>query len=355
MNAQVSWPSNFLLSAATVTLSTPASGQCAVGSNSCTYVYYYSLTTLGKGPGPQQVKDIETGYVSVAVTANGGGVAPKFSYFGGFIHNFTLNSGVLVAGTMTGPQWTNGSWNFGTTGTYTFTDPVYQTGSQIGYGFPNGWIDSSNTRYTSGNTTIAPNFEQGITLNETAAAMPDNDYGQRWAVLDGIGCGEGGTTCGGTTDPPAPTYAQMNPILQNISGTAYPTTGATSGVYLPVSGSISGGTASILGGGIYVEGAANSVTLTPGSSAGIESYTIVQNNTTTVITTNTNTNSTTIGSCASSSCTPSSSQTVAGVPQIPSPDRRMATPRPCCMSMEPLVTRAETTTLDCRVPEVPPI
>jgi Tfp pilus assembly protein PilX len=296
-----SWASNFTLSSATITSS---SGQCTAGTNPCTYTFSYTLTTLGKGPGAQQVRDTESGVFTLAVQANTGAQQSSFSYFGAFINNFAANQAPLVYGTMTGPQWTNGSWNFGNGGTYTFTDPVYQSGPTISYDFGGHWVDSSASSATYNQQTIAPNFEQGIYVNQTAAPLPANDYSQQWAVVDGIGVGETGNL-----------QTQMSAVLQNVSGTAYAGTG-TNGVYLPVSGSISGGTAAITGGGFYVEGPVTSITLTPGASAGIETYTIVQGNTTTQITTNTTNNNTTIGQCTGSGCTVSSSsnKTVSGVP-----------------------------------------
>lgn len=315
-----SWPGNFELSSASTicplvggvcaTSSTPAANQQACSTttspSTCTYQFQYTLVTVGKGPSLQQVKDTETGTFTISVNAGTQGLSPSFSQFGAFINNFQANTDPLVCGTITGPQWTNGSWNFGTCSAgYTFTDPVYQVGTTISYDFPGcgGYCyeDSAATSYKYGGQTIAPNFEQGFYVSPTSAQMPSNDFNQQWAVLNGNGTGE--------SSAPSPTAMQA---LQTNSGTAYSGT-PTSGVYLPVSGSITGGTAQIVGGGIYVAGNVNSITLTPGTDSAnppnlTQSYTIVQGTTTTVITTDIGANTTTISSGGTS-------HTVSGVPR----------------------------------------
>jgi hypothetical protein len=135
--------------------------------------------------------------------------------------------------------------------------------------------------------------------------------------MDGVGCGEGGTTCG-VTPPPYPTNAQLNAALRKIDGSSYPTGGASSGVYLPfctttcTNGNPPATYAAntLYGGGIFVEGDA-SIQLSLGTSGGnpTQIYTITQtssggcghrgscggsSNTTTTITLNINANTTTI-------------------------------------------------------------
>jgi hypothetical protein len=72
----------------------------------------------------------------------------------------------------------------------------------------------------------------------------------------------------------------MNAMLKNITGTAYPTGGATSGVYLNYQ-TVSGQNKWV-GGGLYVEGNANITLSTSGSSAQV--FTITQGSTTTTMT-----------------------------------------------------------------------
>jgi hypothetical protein len=232
-------------------------------------------------------------------TTSGGGTttSTSFSSFGAFINTFAANSSPLVPGTITGPQFTNGSWNFGTSGSYIFTDKVSQAGPTVSYDFPSGggyhYVDSAQPSASYGSQTIAPTFQQGLAVGVTAAPLPADDYSQKWAVLDGMGCGEGSNVCGSgsSPDPPAVTNANLNAYLEDINGNAYNKNGATSGVYLPYSGN------TLTGGGFYVEGNATSVTLTPGTDSKgnpTQIYSIVQGGTTTTITTNVTANTTTV-------------------------------------------------------------
>lgn len=236
-----------------------------------TYQYNYGITSVGRATGTEQATITENGAFMVTVSASGtvpGNFA--FSAFGAFINNFPACNGPLVYGTLTGPMYAKGQWNLGSGGSYTFTDPVNQTGSDFSYWVGNSCNNSASVPYTSGRTTINPNFEGGYNLNQAAAALPANDYSQRWAVLDGKGCGEGGSTCGSITNlPPEPTQANLNAVLKNISQTAYPdptptstAPGTTTGVYLPYT--CSGSTCSLNSnaGGIYVEANGNSSGIT---------------------------------------------------------------------------------------------
>ncbi len=75
----------------------------------------------------------------------------------------------------------------------------------------------------------------------------------------------------------------MNAILKNAAGTAYPTGGAASGVYVPYTVSGSPAVKTFSGGGIYVQGNAT-VTLAPVStSTTAQQYTIVNNGVTTTV------------------------------------------------------------------------
>jgi hypothetical protein len=73
--------------------------------------------------------------------------------------------------------------------------------------------------------------------------LPQNSYSQERAVLDGVG----------NNSSPV-TNSDLNSALKNISRTAYPSTGASSGAYLPYTVNPSTGVATMSGGGIYVEG-----------------------------------------------------------------------------------------------------
>ncbi len=315
--AAKSWPGGFNVSSAqsSVSITAVPANPCGTGYTPCAYTLLYTLVSIGRGAGAtqsQQVITNEVGSLTLTVTPNStaGGTGPvttSFSSFGAFISNFSANSSPLVYGTITGPQFTNGSWNFGSGGSYTFTDPVSQSGPTVSYDFSNGsgyhYVDSANTSATYNSTTIAPNFEQGLQVGLPTAPLPTDDYSQLWAVLDGAGCGEGSNVCGNSSspDPPAITNANLNANLQNVSGTAYPLGGATTGVYLSYSG-VPGSTSNppvMSGGGIYLEGGANAVTLSTGTDSlgnPTQIYTILQNSTTTTITTNIGANTTTIKS-----------------------------------------------------------
>jgi hypothetical protein len=323
-----SWPGSFEISSSGTNTSTlvPTSWPTGVCGSTpvCTYVFKYNLYALGKGPGLQQVITSEAGFLTINITAgtptNGqASNSVKFSSFGAFIGNFPANDAPLVPGTITGPQFTNGSWNFGTGG-YIFSDTVSQAGPTVSYYFGgNTWVDTSAASAKSGNTTIAPNFEGGLNVGVAAAALPADDFSQQWAVLDGMGCGEGSNVCGNSSspDPPAMTAATLNQYgLQTANQTPYSANGETSGVYMPYSCTKT--TCTLKGGGIYVEGNVTSILLTPGSAAGTQIYTIVQNGTTTTITTNISANTTTMVSGSTTTVingVPESMVTGTAVPQ----------------------------------------
>jgi hypothetical protein len=213
---------------------------------------------------------------------------------------------------MTGPFFTNGAWNFGTSGSYIYTDPVSQANARASYWISGRCYQSATSSYTSGGQTIAPTFQQGFNLGANPVALPQNDFVQQWAVIDGVGCGEGGTTCG-VTPPPYPQNSDLNAALRKIDGTQYPVAGASSGVFLPYCTGGAGCTSpyTVTGGGIFVEGNA-SLQLSLGTDAlnnPKQVYTITQNNsggggrrgggggsgtTTTTVTININANTTTV-------------------------------------------------------------
>jgi hypothetical protein len=313
------------------------------------YTFNYTICSVGRAQAPQQVATKEIGSVIVTVTAQTAGTTPEpvsFAAFGGFINNFSTCQGPLASGTMTGPFFTNGSWNFGTGGTYIFTDPVGQASPNADFIFSSGWgggapscngvsgCDCKNASSDSySGQTIAPTFQSGFNRNQPAVALPADDFTEQWAVIDGKGCGEAGTTCG-VSAPPYPTNAQLNAALTNVAnGTPYPLLGATTGVYLPYCTGGVGCTTpnTITGGGFYVEGDA-SIQLslgTDGSGNPTQTYAITQpnsggtgghrggsrggsGNTVTTITVNINANTTTV---SQSPAGVPATLTLAGVPE----------------------------------------
>jgi len=287
----------------------PTTTQNAQGQNNAyTYVYNYTLCSVGRAQALQQVATQENGSVTIniqAQTSTSQQETVSFAAFGGFINNFSQCSGGLVYGTNTGPFFTNGQWNFGSGGSYIFTDPVGQHATTADFLFSGGGTscggvsgcDCKNAASdSSGGQTIAPTFQAGFNRNQALVALPANDFSQQWAVLDGIGCGEGGSTCG-VSSPPAPTNANFNTYLKNISGTSYPS-GSTpsSGVYLPYcTGGVGCATPNtVTGGGMYIAGNAGiQLSLgTDGSGNPTQIYAITQGATTTTVTLNINANTT---------------------------------------------------------------
>lgn len=274
-----SWPAQFQLTQ--VSLSAPV---CAVepGDQICPplgkptgvitsfrYTYKYTLTSAGQSRGNQSATLSETGqFILTANLAPATGQQASFAGWGMFIDQYDICSGTLVPGTITGPVFTNGSWNFAS-GTYTFTDSVGQVGSQVGY------FDPSCTKVGAPGTSdgrkppIAPNFQGGLALNQPKLQPPGDAYSQERAVLDGIG--EKGTVSNN----------DLNSALRDIKGKQYPSSGANSGVFLPYDSTTSPPT--FKGGGIYIEGDA-SIALSAPATSGAQVYTITQNGNTTIVT-----------------------------------------------------------------------
>lgn len=275
-----------------------------------TYTYPFTVTVQGQSAGSEAEVVTETGFItysSISGSAAAGG-PPSFSKWGAFIDQFNDCQGPLVEGTMTGPFFTNGQWNFGNYSSpgYTFTDPVGQAGANVSW-----WKTSRNCvdSPTAPNGFKQPNFQGGLQTSQNPVTPPSNSYNQAQAVMDGKGAAP--CTVAPCSAPPPPSKSQMNATLKTISGTAYPSSGnAPNGVYIPYytsgvspSGAVcttgkpcfgssiaAGGSG--YGGGFYVQGNA-SVTLSAttgcGGGAGCngndptQTYTITQGSTVTTI------------------------------------------------------------------------
>jgi hypothetical protein len=252
------------------------------------YIYNYNICVKGMAQGSEQTSVSENGSFILSIAGQQASTTVAFSIFGGWVDVYPTCLGALVPGTMTGPMFTNGAWEFETGGVYIFTDPVGQANANADF-WIGGCIQSPTSWYTNGTQTIKPTFEGNppFSLGQPVQSSPANSFSQKWAALDGEGIGEGTS---------APSNAQMNAVLKNISEAAYPTTGASTGVYLPYS--CSGSTCTMTGGGIYVEGSASAMLSIGNDSLGnpTQSYTITQGSTTTTITTNVGTNTTTVTS-----------------------------------------------------------
>jgi Tfp pilus assembly protein PilX len=284
-SASSSWPEKFKIVNVTLSLPAPPTTTTDAKGNITQYQYRYtySLTAIGQARGTENAKLIDSG--NIFLTANIAPTATKqsFAAWGMFIDQYALcGGGDLVPGTITGPVFTNGAWNFGTGGQYTFTDSVGSVNADAGYDFGggNGGCQSvAGPSDTVGGTTIAPKFNAGFNLGQAHVPLPQNSFSQERAVLDGIG-----------TNSVAPTNAELNAKLRDVSNTAYPTGGASTGVFLPyttvgppdATGKPTTIPPTFKGGGIYVQGDA-SVVLSPGAGSA-QVYTITQGTTTTTIT-----------------------------------------------------------------------
>lgn len=312
VNSSGSWPEQFELSSGTASFSQSSCLVTWTGSGTgytCTslppspnvitgfsYVYAYSVTAIGQVQNNEQQSVTDSGTLTVNVTVTpAAGVTESFAAWGMFIDQANECDGTtLVPGTITGPVFTNGGFTF-TPNTYIFTDNVGFGDSTAGYSPTNGasctdYAGSSYTAKSGGNSqTISPQFNgaAGLQLGQNHIAVPTNSVSQEWAVLDGKGVGEGSS---------APSDSQLHSdLIGTSSGTAYPTSGATSGVYLPYTTTTANfpsgcaGPKCFTGGGIYVEGNATSVTLTAsttnisGVTHSLQTFTIVQSSTTTTI------------------------------------------------------------------------
>lgn len=288
---------------------TPASGPYDCGANypkctgACTsfsitdfqYKFPYTITALGQSTSAQLQLVEDSGQLVLDIhVAPAGGTTQNFAGYGMFIDKYTECDGsTLVPGTISGPVFTNGAWNFGTSGSYIFTDKIGSVSSTFGYQFNNKCDQSAATSDKQGNQTIAPTFQSGTNLGANAVPLPTDSFNQEEAVVDGIG-----TTCQGVAN--CPSKATLHANLLDINGAAFPMSGA-SGVYLGYTQTTSGGvtTNTMTGGGILVEGnAAVTLTASTSGSDAVQVYTITTGGTTTTVTVDNTANTTTVKSGA---------------------------------------------------------
>jgi Tfp pilus assembly protein PilX len=266
-----SWKEQFKVTGVTFSLApgspTVTTRDASNNPTGYSYIYNYSLTAMGAAQGTEQASVSESGSLILGISASSTTTQVSFASFGTFIDNYPTCLGWLVPGTMTGPMFTNGAWQF-TTGTYIFTDPVSQANPNADYWFGSTCVQSPTSSYQKGSQLIKPKFQGGFNLAQPTVPLPPNDFSQKRAVLDGTG-----------TNTTNPTSAEMAAVLKNISGGAW-SSGATSGVYLAYGPS--SGANVMTGGGIYVEGNAT-VTLSP-SGGSAQVFSITQGSTTTTVT-----------------------------------------------------------------------
>jgi Tfp pilus assembly protein PilX len=299
--ADDSWKGAFHITSATYVLAsvTPTATDPSTGLPSAyQYVYAYSLTSVGQSSGVEQATVGETGDIlfNVALTP-ASGMTLSFAAYGMFIDQQSIcNGSYLVPGLISGPVFTNGGWTFGTSGSYTFTDPVGSHSGNAGFQFSSRCTESSKGNSSYRRQSISPQYQAGFQWGQAAVPLPSNDFSQRRAVLDGRG-----------TNTSQVTGADMNAALRDVNGAPYPASGASSGVFLSYDASAD--PPRMTGGGILVEGNAK-VQLAAGPG-GSQVVTIVQGSghsaTTTTVTFDPVAGTTTVASG-------SSSQVVNGVP-----------------------------------------
>ncbi len=285
---------------------TPAANCGVVGGAGITtnvsYTYPYQITVIGQSRANEQNTVVENGTLTLTFQVNPSTVShPSFAAYGTLFDQYALCSGSFVAGTMSGQFFSNESWNFGDAGQvgstkYIFTGSVGANNTQVGYNHTNrgstDCVKSSATSNTADGTTINPTFNGGLNLGAPKIPLPTDSSSQARAVLDGIGA---------CVAPCPVTQAEMAApgippdsarALKNIGGTPWPATGTqpTSGVYLPYTNNSFGACSTppcFSGGGIYIQGSADKVTLTaatgPGNSQ-LQVFTIKQGSTTTTVT-----------------------------------------------------------------------
>lgn len=270
--------------------------------NSFSYSYPYKITAVGNSIANQQNTIEETGTMVATVTVTNS-FQQSFAAYGTFFNSYPICSGGFVKGTMSGQFFSNDSWNFGDAaygaGGYIFTGSVGAHNADVGYMYGDGTCDqAATTSDTHNGTTIAPTFQAGLNLGQTALPLPTDAFSQQRAVLDGKGeavnpnppystaCGSA-TTCGVTA-------GEMNAYnMTNPTNGVWPATGTqpTSGVYLPYTTQSGGGCpCTFTGGGIYVQGNADQITMSAGTMSVLgvthktQLFTIKQGSTTTTVT-----------------------------------------------------------------------
>ena len=270
--ASGSWPGSykvtgtFSLASCTVL---GGGGTCAAPTGPVTgytYIYNYTLQSIGQAQGTQATTLTDRGSVTVNATLIPVNSKTSFAAWGMFIDQWNVcTGGTLVPGTISGPAFTNGAWTFGTGGNYIFTDTVGSNSPTAGYSFSSGCDAVGATSDKKGTQTIAPTFQAGFDMGQPKVPLPPNDYNQEQAVLDGKGVANN-----------AVTKSDLHNAVKDIHGTAYPSGGASTGVFLPYT--IQDGTPTFTGGGIYIEGNSNVVlsTATGPSNSPQQIYTITQ-------------------------------------------------------------------------------
>jgi hypothetical protein len=256
--------------------------------------YRYTITAIGNNavtsgnPNRAIARAIETGVVSVtlnAVISTGGVYSRSFSQYGTFVNRFNQSS-VWASGVFQGKVHTNDRFRYSSSSSVTFQGEVTQVSSTYDY---------NSTAYNVSGVTANSTPHTGVTFNSSYTTtstlpLPTNVYAQKLAVLNSTGRADANfpsTDPGDPTAPPDPTVAQMKTVLRGANNAPPPTTGSgaseviNNGVYLPATDVA--GQPTISGGGIYVKGSVDEMSLTKGSN-GAQVYSIRQGTSTTTVT-----------------------------------------------------------------------
>lgn len=248
--------------------------------------YSYTITSTGNNnlgsdnPTRATATAVENGVIDVTLnvefvtSTTSGSYSRSFSEYGTFINR--QGSGVLASGTFGGRVHSNQGWQFSSSNSVTFMGDVTQVNNQYQY-------DSNMYNVSKTNRT-------GLTFNSTFTKvanqpLPQNVYKQQLAVLNSSGLADTTYPSIDPTDPTAPppiSTSQLQSALKTAANGTPSTSGGSlnTGVYVPAS-NVSG-TPTINGGGIYVQGTVDEMTLTYSGNAQV--YTIKQGSTTTTVT-----------------------------------------------------------------------
>ncbi len=321
LGAQTSWPGSFKVdttAANTWILCAPGTGcpstppctplpQCnTAGSDfsavtQLTYTYPYQITVIGQARNNEQNTVTESGNIQLLVKISpSSGTATSFAAFGTLLDQYAICSAPFVPGTMSGKVYSNDSMNFGDSSLVGSTKYVFpgtvdvHNAAGVGYMYRDGTCNKSTaTTNTHSGTTISPTFTGGLVSGAPLAPLPTDTFNQQLAVLDGVGnCATSSICSSGTSGSGVSTAGGAMGLLETAAGTPW-TTAATSGVYIPHSGStltgLGPGSPAAFG-GIYVQGNVDQMTLTATtvSVAGIshkaQMISIKQGSTTTTVT-----------------------------------------------------------------------
>ena len=174
------------------------------------YIYNYNICVTGTAQGSEQTTVSENGSFILSLAGQQASTTVAFSIFGGWVDQYPPCFGALIPGTMTGPMFTNGAWEF-MTGAYIFTDPVGQANSNADYWFGGTCIQSPTSAYTY-------QYPDGSTrrlsppLKETRPSASGNPLSSRQGIplansgqrLMARAAGRVRNVCGNTSSPSPP-------------------------------------------------------------------------------------------------------------------------------------------------------